>query len=371
MRYGLIYKYENKINHRIYIGKTIQDFKRRRKDHLNQGSNDDFHKDLRQYGEDGFIIEILENNIPETDLPKREYHWFCCYKVEEECDMYNKAVPDWDKRPKDLDKELHNIKERQQSTYVDKIPGTAVYIKDSIDHYIDIDGEVYCIEHRKGREGYIVKKIQQTLYGYKICGIKYKDKIITKRVHILVATAFIPNPDNLPIVGHRNNVKSDNRVENLYWTTISENTQKAVDDGLLVNDKGFEDSQSKPVKMYKTTTNELLKTYGSIIEASKDTGIVKNTIARQAKYKRPTRKPFYFRYIDDDDCKVQCVGQIEYDTGKILATFVNSRDASDITGVPAKTINQQCKVGRKPKNKFRDFYFNFIDIDKCEQTIEN
>lgn len=66
------------------------------------------------------------------------------------------------------------------------------------------------------------------------------------------------------------------------------------------NDKGYNDNQSKPVIMFETATNKKLNEFGSICEASKETGISKNTISRQTKYKRPVRKPFYFRYTDDE-----------------------------------------------------------------------
>ncbi len=182
-----------------------------------------------------------------------------------------------------------------------KLPKTAVPIKNSIDHWIDIDGSVYAINKRNNQKKEIIKKSQHTVCGYKYCGIRYKGETtnISKRVHRLVAEAFIPNPNNYNIIGHKNNIKSDNRVENLYWTTTKENTQKAYDDGLAKNNKGFDDKQSNPVIMFETKTNKKLGIFGSICEASNITGISKSTISRQAKYKRPVRKEFYFRYIDD------------------------------------------------------------------------
>ena len=45
----------------------------------------------------------------------------------------------------------------------------------------------------------------------------------TQLVHRLIALAFIPNPHNYPVINHLNEIKSDNRIENLEWCTIEHN----------------------------------------------------------------------------------------------------------------------------------------------------
>lgn len=49
----------------------------------------------------------------------------------------------------------------------------------------------------------------------------------TVRVHRLVAESFIPNPNKLPVVNHKDNVKGNNDASNLEWSTISYNTSHA------------------------------------------------------------------------------------------------------------------------------------------------
>jgi hypothetical protein len=201
--------------------------------------------------------------------------------------------------------------------------------------------------------------------GYVYGAIKYivdsKNKIYRtkkRRMHIIIAETFIENPDNLPIVGHKNNIKNDNRVENLYWTTFSENTQKAVDDGLLINNKGYEDSQSHPVYMFDTYTNELLGSYGSCREASLKTGVGLNTILRQAKYKKPVRKPFYFRFQDDETAqKPIIVVQYDLNTNQEIGRYWNTYEASRKTGINQKTILTQCHHNVIPKWTKSGTYF--------------
>lgn len=60
--------------------------------------------------------------------------------------------------------------------------------------------------------------------GYREYQLRDKDgKRKYRRAHRLVMMAFIPNPNNLPQINHKNGVKDDNRLENLEWISAKNN----------------------------------------------------------------------------------------------------------------------------------------------------
>jgi hypothetical protein len=79
--------------------------------------------------------------------------------------------------------------------------------------------------------------------GYLSYMLKWNGKTYPRRVHRLVAEAYIPNPENKPIVHHKDHNPFNNNVENLEWRTIGENNQdkhKPIAQAPIVNSKMVE-----------------------------------------------------------------------------------------------------------------------------------
>ena len=71
--------------------------------------------------------------------------------------------------------------------------------------------------------------------GYKFVCLRKNGRNKNVMVHRLVAEAFIPNPNNLPCVNHKDGNKQNNCAENLEWCTQSYNLKHAVEIGLVEN----------------------------------------------------------------------------------------------------------------------------------------
>ena len=125
--------------------------------------------------------------------------------------------------------------------------------------------------------------------GYLVVHL-YKDgKRTDKKVHRLVAQAFIPNPRNLPEVNHKNEVKNDNRVENLEWISHLDNNNYGTK-----NERAAK-RLSKTVSQIDPTTLEIIKEWPSTAECGRngfDSGLVSKCCRR--KYK--TSYGYIWRY---------------------------------------------------------------------------
>ena len=102
-----------------------------------------------------------------------------------------------------------------------------------------------------------------------------------KKIHRLVAETFIPNPNNLPYINHKNENRSDNRVENLEWCDSKYNNNYGN------RNKKIGVANSKKVKQYDLKGN-YIKTWSSIMQVErtlkiKNSNIVKNCKGRSNK----------------------------------------------------------------------------------------
>lgn len=63
--------------------------------------------------------------------------------------------------------------------------------------------------------------------GYKRVSLCKRGKRTRYNLHRIIAKAFIPNPDNLPTINHKNGIRTDNRLENLEWVSYRDNNLHA------------------------------------------------------------------------------------------------------------------------------------------------
>jgi hypothetical protein len=123
-----------------------------------------------------------------------------------------------------------------------------------------------------------IKEPSRKEKGYRTTQLYKEGKVQNVYVHRLVAEAFVANPDGKETVNHINGNKDDNRAENLEWNTYTENNNHAYKTGL--NDETHRRNRkgSFLVEQYDENMN-LIKTYPSIREAERQTGIDSRSIS--------------------------------------------------------------------------------------------
>lgn len=146
----------------------------------------------------------------------------------------------------------------------------------SVPHLVTYKGRSYMSKER-------IMSLQHDAYGYLQVRLSKNAVKKTRKVHRLVAIAFIPNPHNLPEINHKDENKTNNFVyikqngtvdfekSNLEWCDRNYNMQYGINTHW----------HRMPVAQY-TIDGKFIRRYDSIKEASKETGIYSTNIANCA-----------------------------------------------------------------------------------------
>jgi len=165
----------------------------------------------------------------------------------------------------------------------------------SFDRYMKNKHGTYTL--KKGR---ILKNSILKSTGYLRVSLSHEGKFISKQVHRLVAEAFIPNPNNYPIINHKDENILNPRADNLEWCTYKYNNNygnTAIKKSIThkINQKN-----SKKVYQYDLYGN-FIKEWKSTREVARFFNIDNNTISRCCRNLKKSALGYKWQYHKEKD----------------------------------------------------------------------
>lgn len=140
-------------------------------------------------------------------------------------------------------------------------------------------GNVKSLNYNHTRKERILKPFTNP-DGYLLVDLCKDGKEKYEKIHRLVAQEFLPNPDNLPMVNHKDENKQNNNVDNLEWCN---------------NQYNCEYSRAKPINQYDLNGN-LIKRWVSMNEIKRQTSFSISYICNCCKGKYQKAYGFLWEY---------------------------------------------------------------------------
>lgn len=155
------------------------------------------------------------------------------------------------------------------------------------DYQVSNLGRVKSLKYGKER----ILKPGKSSNGYLAVNLLKKNKTKSITVHRLVCEAFLQNPYNLSDINHRNEIKTDNRLENLEYCDRRYNVNYGKGNErrskTLINDK----KKSKPVMCIETG-----KIYPSTMEVQRQFGFSQSNICACCRGERKIAYKFHWKW---------------------------------------------------------------------------
>lgn len=195
-----------------------------------------------------------------------------------------------------------------------------------------------------------------------------KDKMLL--VHRLVAMAFLPNPQNLPFINHKDENPSNNRADNLEWCTPKYNSSYGGLPQYLSEVNGREVLQF-------SLKGEFVAKYVSLQKAQQDTKINASSILRVCKGRERHAGGFKWRYLiptSEEEKALQArqekeekrrVAQLSLE-GSVIAVYDTLTDAAKTTKIPISLLSS-CVSGKIHTSRgFR--WIRYLDYKKTNNN---
>jgi len=191
-------------------------------------------------------------------------------------------------------------------------------------------GQIYIEDHvicDKNGEKYIKGGIRKQFdnHGYRVVNVFCDGKWRLKKVHRLVAKAFIPNPNGLPEVNHINSDRTDNNVSNLEWVTSQENIAHREKFGKPARE--FTKALRKPLFAGNLETFEVLR-FESRREAERELGVANQDISKVIKGKKTQAGGYCFTEDENKATKdkLQDIKDNMLFLGGVIAVGLNEQE---------------------------------------------
>lgn len=159
--------------------------------------------------------------------------------------------------------------------------------------------------------------------GYSVVSLQIAEGLtVRKKIHRLVAEAFVDNPHNYPIVNHKDEDKTNNCVDNLEWCDSKYNANYGN------RNKKISNRNSIRVAQY-TMDGKLIKIWDSMSQAAASFGAKTTTYIRRVctnQFGRHSYKGYVWKYVDqkvigDETLKQQMMNDKQLLTEIIMKTF--------------------------------------------------
>ena len=221
------------------------------------------------------------------------------------------------------------------------------------------------------RSGKVLKPLKKRNGYYQVC-LRHDGKPKYFSIHRLVALAFIPNPNKLPCVNHKDEDKANNVVSNIEWCTQKYNSNYGTRKERLreysIN------NVMRPVVQYDMEGN-VIDTFESLTDAANKTGIPNADIGGVCKGRRKSTHGYVFKFLNRDAPKRKMSKGynkpfishaetlrkkvVQYDlSGQIVGTFDSIKEACSKTGISSWCIHGTLN-GKRPHT--HGYVFKFKD----------